>query len=128
MAQSIRVSDAFYELASQASVPLGRSLAQQVEYWARLGAAVDALGLSSEVAALLLSGPLDLKASVTRLIERSLAPPGAHPQVEHNKAKLANQVDVGLRQPESLFAIPADWARQAHVAPLYAEEPPGKGW
>jgi hypothetical protein len=57
MAQSIRVSDEIYALAQKTGAPLGRSLAQQFEYWARLGAAIDAAGItSSEAIGLLESG------------------------------------------------------------------------
>ena len=47
MAQSIRISDELYGTAQKAGALLDRSLAQQMEYWARLGAAIDAAGITS---------------------------------------------------------------------------------
>ena len=41
MAQSIRISDRLYEEAHTASGLLERSLAQQIEHWARLGQALE---------------------------------------------------------------------------------------
>jgi hypothetical protein len=48
MAQSVRVSDRLYEEASTAATASQRSLAQQVEYWARIGMAAEDAGLTQE--------------------------------------------------------------------------------
>lgn len=68
MAQSIRISDQFYALAQAACGVSGRSLAQQLEHWARLGAALDAAGVTTEQTMQILGGDLDLKASVVHLL------------------------------------------------------------
>jgi hypothetical protein len=41
MAKSIRISDALYELATHEAELMGRSLAQQIEHWVRLGVGVE---------------------------------------------------------------------------------------
>ena len=46
MTKSIRVSDGIYELAASAGEAVNRSLADQIEYWARLGASLDAAGIT----------------------------------------------------------------------------------
>lgn len=50
MAQSIRISDRLYEEAATAAGLLGRSLAQQVDHWARMGQATEQMsGLEFDV-------------------------------------------------------------------------------
>ncbi len=41
MAKSVRISDALYDLAVHEAGLMGRSLAQQVEHWVRLGVGVE---------------------------------------------------------------------------------------
>lgn len=41
MAQSIRISNSLYDEASTTSSIMNRSLAQQIEHWARLGQSMD---------------------------------------------------------------------------------------
>lgn len=48
MAQSVRISDRLYEEAATAAGTSQRSLAQQVEYWARVGMAAEEAGLTQE--------------------------------------------------------------------------------
>ena len=47
MAQSIRISDELYALAQAEAKLMDRSLAQQLEHWAKLGLALDRSGLAS---------------------------------------------------------------------------------
>ena len=61
MAQSIRVTDRLYEEASVAAGFCQRSLAQQVEYWARIGMATEASGLTHEGLLQLLLGAQHVK-------------------------------------------------------------------
>lgn len=50
MVKSIRMSDDLYSMAQNVSLSLDRPLAQQMEYWARLGAALDNAGISTDMA------------------------------------------------------------------------------
>ena len=70
MAHSIRISDDLYALAQTASQALERPLAQQMEYWARLGAALDAAGLSASSAMKLLGKPGAADAFVAGALEK----------------------------------------------------------
>ena len=56
MAKSIRVSDDIYEIAASAGKAANRSLAEQIEYWARLGASLDAAVITMAQALQLLGG------------------------------------------------------------------------
>jgi hypothetical protein len=47
MAQSIRVSDELYALALQEARLMDRSLAQQLEHWAKVGRALERSGIAS---------------------------------------------------------------------------------
>ncbi len=54
---SIRIAAQLFEMAREHGDLMSRSAAQQVEYWARLGAALEAQGLSvSETTAMLRGG------------------------------------------------------------------------
>jgi len=70
MAQSIQVSDDPYALAQKASQALSRPLAQQMEYWARLGAALDAAGISAATAMDLLGNGASADAFVAAALGR----------------------------------------------------------
>jgi ParD-like antitoxin of type II bacterial toxin-antitoxin system len=73
MAKSIRVSDNLYQLAEGASASAHRSLAQQVEYWAALGRAIEAAGLTTAQVHQVLNG--DLRARERALLQLGLADP-----------------------------------------------------
>jgi hypothetical protein len=89
MAKSIRVSDQLYRLAESSSVSAHRSLAQQVEYWAALGRAIEAAGVTTLQAHEILDGDL-------RTRERAL-------------------LRLGLASQESMYLIPAGMAAKAKV-------------
>ena len=89
MAKSIRISDGLYAAAEASSGKMRRSLAQQVEYWAELGRALEQAGVTSAQAAAILDGDL-------RSRERMM-------------------LKLGLATPESMHFIPAHTARQAKV-------------
>jgi hypothetical protein len=89
MAKSIRVSDQLYRLAENSSVSAHRSLAQQVEYWAALGRAIEAAGVTTAQAHDILDGDL-------RARERAL-------------------LRLGLASQESMYLIPASMAAKASV-------------
>ncbi len=89
MAKSIRVSDDLYRLADSASASAHRSLAQQIEYWAALGRAIEAAGVTTVEAQKVIEGD-------PRARERAL-------------------LKAGLATPESMYLFPVALARKAKV-------------
>ena len=89
MAKSVRISDELYAAAETCSGNMRRSLAQQVEYWAELGRALEQAGVTSAQAAAILDGNLSAR-------ERMM-------------------LKLGLAKPESMHFIPPHTARQAKV-------------
>ncbi|MCW7538244.1 ParD-like family protein [Aquabacterium sp. A7-Y] len=131
MAQSIRVSDDLYDLAQTVSAALGRSLAQQIEYWARLGAALDAAGLTSDQATKILNGDVDLKAQVRALLGSSHAERYeglGSPVVAARRSGLLRDVVEGRRTAQSLFVIPDELVRSAKLTFPSPPESDGAGW
>ena len=133
MPKSIRVSDGIYELAASAGEAVNRSLAEQVEYWARLCAALDAAGITLAQALQLLGGDAALK-------ERVIAHVGQARSTTHRRraytgvasitarnAQLESEVVAGLRSPESLFLL----SRKQLKSATFVERTTvvaGKGW
>lgn len=105
MAQSIRISDDLYALAQQASQALGRPLAQQMEYWARLGAALDAAGISAASAMDLLGQGASADAFVAAALGRGSDPDPGLPLLKERQLKDAAEVSAGLRTARSLWAV-----------------------
>ncbi|WP_077038033.1 hypothetical protein [Pelomonas sp. KK5] len=129
MAKSIRVSDGMYELASQAGEAMHRSLAEQVEFWARLGAALDAAGITMEEAAALLKGDAQVK---DRILEQLNAKRHAREfkgfaSIEKRKKQFEREVVEGKRSARSLFFIDSKRAREATVLACEPEVA-GDGW
>ena len=89
MAKSIRVSDQLYKLADTASASARRSLAQQIEYWAALGRAIEAAGVTTE--------------QIQRVLEGDL------------RARERAMLKLGLASPESMYLFPIALARRAKV-------------
>jgi hypothetical protein len=130
MAQSIRISDQFYDLADAARSVSGRSLAQQLEYWARLGAALDAAGVTTEQAMQMLGGDLDLKARVIQIVCQSvdsvdLTDVGAQIAQRHRQDEAA--VSAGKRSAQSLAVIPRALVKKASFT-FPSETKPKGGW
>ncbi len=132
MAKSIRVSDGIYELAASAGEAVNRSLADQFEYWARLGAALDAAGITMAQALQLLGGDAALKERVIAHVGKSRSArqrrsyTGAASIAARN-AQLDNEVATGLRSPESLFLL----SRKQLKSATFVERAPvadGTGW
>lgn len=133
MAKSIRVSDGVYELAAAAGDAVHRSLAEQVEYWVRLGAALDAAGITMEETLLLLQGDASVKerilaqvTSVPGKTQRRRAYTGAA-TIEATKARFEQAVERGERDPESLFLFSRERVRAAKITERKPAKP-GKGW
>ena len=132
MAKSIRVSDGIYELAASAGEAVNRSLADQVEYWARLGAALDAAGITMAQALQLLGGDTALKERViahvgkSRFARQRRTYTGAASIAARN-AQLEEAVTAGRRSPESLFLL----SRKQLKSATFVERVPvarGTGW
>jgi hypothetical protein len=89
MAKSIRISDSLYEMAAANADLMHRSLAQQVEYWACLGHAMESQSSQNQV--------------ISALIKQS---------------HLVNdqRVASGELSAESLFFIPRERAKKMKVA------------
>ncbi|RTQ32934.1 hypothetical protein EJP69_19740 [Variovorax gossypii] len=103
MAQSIRVSDELYSLAQSTGQALGRPIAQQMEHWARLGAALEAAGISAASAMHLLGA----KGSADELVSVAL---GKLQMSESERIRMlhmsdADQVANGKRTAKSLFVV-----------------------
>lgn len=107
MAKSIRISDEFYALAEAVAQRSGRSLAQQLEYWARLGARVD-MGLPAAQSLALLDGKLDVSELLRRLPRADDAS-----TIAAKHARLDQQVARGERDAASLAVIPRALAQTA---------------
>lgn len=91
MAQSIRISEKLYELARQEAVLMSRSLAQQLEHWAKLGAALEKNGTLN----------LDDVRSASASFEQTAQ---------------AMEVASGKRDARSLHVVPKALARKMRVA------------
>jgi len=130
MAQSIRISDELYSLAQSTGQALGRPIAQQMEYWAKLGAALDAAGITSRMAMELLGNG----ASAQLLVDSALGRTdnaGASARILREKQSIdARQVAEGKRSSRSLFAFEqADLERMRFTPSRTSEyEQAGTGW
>ena len=80
--KSIRISDELFDLARDESGALSRSIAQQLEHWAKVGAALEQAGVTQEQVRRILGGDL-------RVRERVFM-----------KLGLLKQVDMYLISPE----------------------------
>jgi hypothetical protein len=114
MAQSIRISDEFYELAQAVGARSGRSLAQQLEYWARLGARID-MGLTAAQAMLLQSDLTEGRRLLERLTKATAGAGDASPEVAARHARYEAEVLAGGRDAASLLVIPEAVAKSAQL-------------
>ena len=132
MPKSIRVSDGIYELAASAGEAVNRSLAEQIEYWARLGASLDTAGITMAQALQLLGGDATLKERVIAHVGQSRSTrqrrnyTGAASIAARN-AQLEDEVSAGLRSPESLFLLSRKQLKSATFVER-ALVAAGKGW
>ncbi|MDR7308404.1 TA system antitoxin ParD family protein [Rhodoferax saidenbachensis] len=106
MAQSIRISDDLYSMAQNVSLALGRPLAQQMEYWARLGAALDAAGISADGAMELLNS--GIKADEFVAVALGQVPTekdGGLTMLKERQRKAEQEVVTGQRSARSLWVV-----------------------
>ena len=113
MAQSIRVSDEMYARAQVMAAALDRSLAQQFEYWARLGAAVDASGITTnEAIELLEAGRL---ASALVVMATGKSDSSGSPRIRRRNEQIEADVAAGKRSARSLLIFSADAVQASTV-------------
>jgi hypothetical protein len=113
MAQSIRVSDELHRLAADVGAVQGRSLAQQVEYWVRLGIALDAAGLTTAQAMTLQCGDANALKQAGALL--STGGLGGLPAIEAFHRRVDQEVAQGLRSAESCLAFTAESSHKYRV-------------
>lgn len=90
MAKGIRVSDDLYELALAESRLMTRSLAQQLEHWAKLGKAFEEAGASLD----------DVRSAA----------------VAYRHSRIAQDVEEGRRSASSLLVIPKALVKRAKLS------------
>lgn len=88
--KSIRIADDLYAAVQQEGALMTRSIAQQLEHWARLGAALEAAGVTADQLRSILGGD-------QRVRERVF-------------------MKLGLESQERMLLIPREAARQAKVS------------
>lgn len=130
MAQSIRISDDLYSLAQNTSKALSRPLAQQMEYWARLGAALDAAGISTSVAIELLGGGIRADDFVAAALGHGAKEDGGLEILKEYHQKVAEEVSAGRRSARSLFMFPKGYLNDFTFEsnPESEFERAGQGW
>lgn len=106
MTQSVRISDDLYFMAQNVSLALEHPLAQQVEYWARLGAALDAAGVSASKVIELLGAGIEANdfVAVTREQVATEVDGGLTMLKEYHR-KAAEEVATGKRSARSLWVV-----------------------
>jgi hypothetical protein len=130
MAHSVRISDDLYSLAQSASHALGRPLAQQIEFWARLGAALEAAGISAATAMELLGHGASADAFVAAALGHGAQSAQGQALIEEQHRRDAEDVSSGRRSARSLWAIQkGDLEGYTFTSSSTSEfERPGSGW
>jgi len=126
MAQSIRVSDELYQLAQQTAAKMERSLAQQIEYWARLGLALDAQGVTSAQAMRLVAGE-PIGQYVVTPSPSALPLAGGLPALAEWHERATREVAAGKRSAQSLEAVPKAMVKRMKFQ-FPDESDDGSGW
>lgn len=88
--KSIRIGDEWYAQVQQEAALMSRSIAQQLEHWARIGAALEAAGVTQDQVRAILGGDL-------RVLERAF-------------------MKLGIQSQNSMLLIPPELARAAKVS------------
>jgi ParD-like antitoxin of type II bacterial toxin-antitoxin system len=119
MAKSIRISDQFYDVALHAGEAMGRSLAQQLEHWARMGAALDAAGITFEQTVRLLQGRADTQGKLLSVLnaagDRGDGGAALAAQAAARRQQLESDVRSGKRSATSLFLFSPDVVERAKL-------------
>jgi hypothetical protein len=127
MAKSVRISDELYTLVEKTGAELSRSLAQQLEHWARIGAAVDAAGLTTDQVLQLMgrSNPLTEQVLAMLLIKEHKHRGAAEIVARHAKDEAA--VRTGRKSAKSLFVFPESMVKEAKLSRVTPKKK-GTGW
>jgi len=127
MAKSVRISDELYGLVERTGADMSRSLAQQLEHWARIGAALDASGLTTDQVLKLLgrSNPLAEQVLAMMLVKSHKHRGAADIAKRHAADEAA--VRVGRKQAAELQIFPAGFLRKARTTRV-TEAAEGVGW
>jgi hypothetical protein len=119
MARSIRISDDFYDIALHAGEAMGRSLAQQLEHWARMGAALDAAGVTFEQTVRLLQGRADTHGKLLSVLnaagDRGDSGAALAAQAAARRQQLEADVRSGKRSATSLFLFSPNAVERAKL-------------
>lgn len=127
MAKSVRISDELYGLVERTGADMSRSLAQQLEHWARIGAALDASGLTTDqVLNLMGRGNALTEQVLAMMLVKEHKRRGAPDIVKRHAADEA-AVRVGRKQAAALLVFPAGFLRDARTARV-SEAAAGTGW
>jgi hypothetical protein len=127
MAQSIRISDDLYRLAHSTGKALQRPIAQQLEHWARLGAALEAAGISSTAAMQLLGARSAADELVSVALGEAKMPSSA--RLRRLQANDADQVARGTRSAKSLYLVSKEILRGfTFERQELSESAEGQGW
>lgn len=106
MTQSVRISDDLFSMAQNVSLALDCPLAQQLESWAGLGAALDAAGISSEKAMDLLDNGVTAEMLVAvALGQVATEADGGLTMLKEYHRKAAEEVTTGKRSARSLWVV-----------------------
>jgi len=139
MASVVRISDELYTLTDTVARGLNRSLTQQLELWARLGAALDAAGITMEQTLRLLGADASAKEEAVRLAQPTAqakpvasaragrAAPPTIESVRERDAQVEREVASGQRPAETLFLFTRQRA-QAARATFPAASRRASGW
>jgi hypothetical protein len=131
MTQSVRISDDLYSMAQNVSLALDRPIAQQLESWARLGAALDAAGISTEMAMNLLGNGVNaVESVVVDMGQVATEEDGGLTMLKERQRKDAEEVAAGLRDPRSLMVVGKGDLKGVRFTPNPASKysVKGEGW
>jgi hypothetical protein len=127
MAKSVRISDELYALVEKTAATMSRSLSQQLEHWARIGAALDASGLTT-------AQVLELMGRRNPLTEQVLAMMLAKEHKQRGATEIAKRhaadeaaVRVGRRKATDLVVFPKGMLRNARTERV-TKVVAGTGW
>lgn len=133
--KAVKVSDALYELAQREAGAMTRSIAQQIEHWARLGVALSAGHVTLERAVALASMGESNAARLTEELRSFAGPRGSgstltitSEDIARAHARLEEQVVAGTRDPRSFAVIPASLIEGARFSTNHEAFGGPSGW
>lgn len=127
MVRPVQISDELYALVEQVGADLSRSMAQLVEHWARIGAAVDSAGLTTGQVLEIMgkAHPLTEKLLSLALIKEHKHRGAAAVVAHHARNEAA--VRLGKKSAKSLHVVPTSRIKGAKLTRV-SPPPDGQGW